>query len=413
MRRVLFVSRHYASDFHLKVGGVFQRMRLLLDAAARTADALDILFFVDQQIIETVGAGLAQDSLRRHWGIDANVRLAPRAEILRGSLCHRLRALVDYRAQDDYFRLSGPEQRAAVQANVRLDTDLVVGHRLYPGSSVVAALARRVPIVMDLDDIEHRSRARQLAVPSSQRVSPFARFELPALKRRELATLRACSTSFVCSQEDHAYLVEEGVANTTVIPNAMRFDGSLDRVNSADAATLFFIGTYGYQPNVDAAEYLIHQVFPLVLARRPDARLMIAGESAEKLPSFARKPSGVEFTGFVPDLAEIYRRATVVCCPILAGGGTRIKIIEAAAARKAIVSTTIGAEGLAFDDGAEILLRDTPSSFANACVALFDDRARATALGDAAYAKARSLYERGAIVERIARTFEAHARTPR
>ena len=410
MRRILFISRDYASDFGNKVSGMFQRMHLLLDAATKVADALDILFFVDQRMIETVGPEPARQSLRQHWGIDANVLLAPRAGMRHSPLIQTLVSLRDHRAQEDYFRLQGGEQRAAVGAAVRFDTDLIVAHQLPIGSMVVAASPKEVPIVMDLNDIEHRKRARQLALSSSHGLSRFAKLELPALKRGELATLKAFSTSFVCSDADHDYLTNEGVPNTTVIPNAMRFDDEVDESNASDPATLFFIGTYNYRPNLDAAEFLINEVFPLVRERRPEARLVIAGESSEKLPSFNGRPKGVEFAGFVSDLAEVYRRATVVCCPILAGGGTRIKIIEAAAARKAIVSTTVGAEGLALDDGSEILLRDTAASFAAACLELFDDRSRATALGNAAYVMARSQYERGAIVERIARAFENHAR---
>lgn len=409
MRRLLFVSRHYASDFSGKVGGVFQRMRMLLDAAAGVADEIDLLFFVDQKIIDDVGPQVAQRSLCEHWGLTVNVHLAPRANMRHGPLVQTLLAMTDFRAQGDYFRLNGPQQFDAVRRCVRTDTDLIVAHRLYTGSTVVGAHITGVPIVMDLDDIEHRNRARQLARPPQAGASRLGRFELPALKRGELATLRACRTSFVCSQVDHDYLAAEGIVNTTVVPNAMRF--AEDRVeNDAGPPTLFFIGAYGYAPNADAAEYLIGTVFPLVLAQRSDTRLLIVGEAVDKLPSHGRRPVQVEFTGFVPDLATVYRRATVVCCTILAGGGTRIKIIEAAAARKAIVSTTIGAEGLALTDGVEILLRDAPQAFADACVALLDDPAKAAALGAAAYTKARSLYERGAVVDRIARIFGANAR---
>lgn len=404
MRRLLFVSRHYASDFSQKVGGIFQRMRMLLDAAAASSDAIDILFFVDQRMIDEIGPLPAQASLEAHWGLTTCVHLAPRGAMQHGPLMQTLRALIDFRAQDDYFRLNGTAQFAAVRSHVMADTDLVVAHRLYVGSTVVGAGVAPVPIVMDLDDIEHRNRARQFARSMGVRNSRTGRFELKALKRGELATLRACRTSFVCSSIDRDYLATEGVTNTTVIPNAMRFPEPAVPVPT-EPATLFFIGTYGYPPNADAAEFLIGTVFPLVRAVRPEAILLIVGESFEKLPSYARQPPHVEFAGFVPDLAEVYRRATVVCCPILAGGGTRIKIIEAAAAGKAIVSTTVGAEGLALVDGTEILLRDTPEAFADACVALIDDAPRVAALGAAAFLKARSLYERSHVVDRIARAF--------
>ena len=406
LRRVLFVSRHYASDFGIRIGGVFQRMRMLLDAAQRSADAVDILFFVDQRVIDELGPSIAKKSLKTHWGIDARVHLAPRGTMRHGAIVQTLRAWFDYRAQDDYFRLNGPVQFDAVRRCVQDDTELVVAHRLYTGSTVIGARIA-VPVVMDLDDIEHRNRARQVALDGNR----SARLELPALKRGELATLRACTTSFVCSRLDHELLAKEGIANTTVIPNAMRFDDA-EVVPPPAVPALFFIGTYGYRPNVDAAEYLIHRVFPLVRARRPDARLLIAGESVDKLPSHARPPANVDFSGFVPDLADLYRRATIVCCPILAGGGTRIKIIEAAAARKPIVSTTVGAEGLALTNGKEILLRDSPQAFAEACVDLLDDPMRAAALGNAAFAEARRHYERDGIVASIARTFVTSAALP-
>ena len=90
----------------------------------------------------------------------------------------------------------------------------------------------------------------------------------------------------------------------------------------------------------------------------PDARLIVAGNKPERIPSFAQRPAGVEFTGFVSELEMLYRRAAIVCCPILSGGGTRIKILEAAAHGKAVVSTVVGAEGLELRDGVEIALRD-------------------------------------------------------
>ncbi len=410
MRRILFVTRHYASDFGIKVGGVFQRMRMLLDAAARSADALDLLFFVDQDIIDKVGPMAAQQSLQREWNLTTSVRLAPRAAMRHGPLLQTIRAALDFRAQEDYFRFNGPVQFAAVRANVDTTTDLIVAHRLYTGSTVVGSAIAGVPVVMDLDDIEHRNRDRQLRRLTGWS-SRLERLELPALKRGELATVTACATSLVCSHADQDYLASLGAGNTTLIPNAMRFpSGNPTVVDEAEPATLFFIGTYGYPPNADAAEYLIKRVFPLVRRSRPDARLVIAGESPEKLPSYGRPPAGVAFTGFVQSLDAVYRSATVVCCPILAGGGTRIKIIEAAAARKAIVSTTLGAEGLALENDHEILLRDSPETFAEACLQLFDDSARRMALGAAAFVKARSLYDRTGVVDRIAQTFADCAR---
>jgi len=406
--RVLLVSRHYASDFSTKVGGVFQRLRMLLDAAARSADVLDILFFVDQYMIDQVGPEVAQASLRDHWGITATVSLAPRATKRHGAMMQTLRGVLDFRAQEDFFRLNGDAQRAAVRAHLAADTALVIAHRLALGATATGPGAAAVPVVMDLDDIEHRNLARQLRRPPFAFDKRLRWLDVPALRHGELATIRATRTSLVCSQGDHDYLATLGVANTTVIPNVMSFPERPPHA-TGNGPVLFFIGAYGYPPNRDAAEFLIHEIFPRVLRRIPAARLLLAGEAIEKLPSHAHAPLQVEFAGFVPDLAEVYRRATVVCCPILAGGGTRIKIIEAAAAGKAVVSTTMGAEGLDFDDETEILRRDTPDAFAEACVALLTDPARTRAIGEAAFAKARRLYDRGQTVDRLVEVFVAAA----
>ena len=406
--RVLLVSRHYASDFGTKVGGVFQRLRMLIDAAARSADALDILFFVDQYMIDQVSPQVAQDSLRDHWGIAARVSLAARATKRYGATVQTLRGVLDFRAQEDYFRLNGAAQRAAIRAHLAADTALVVAHRLALGAAATGSGAVDVPVVMDLDDIEHRNLARQLRRPPFTFDQRLRWLDVPALRRGELATIRATRTSLVCSEVDHDYLAALGAHNTTVIPNAMRFPERPPVASSGDP-TLFFIGAYGYPPNLDAAEYLINAIFPRVLQKIPEARLLLAGEAIDKLPSRARAPAQVEFAGFVPDLAAVYRRATVVCCPILAGGGTRIKIIEAAAAGKAVVSTTIGAEGLDFADETEILRRDTPDAFADACVALLTDATRTRAIGEAAFAKARRLYDRRRTVDRLVEVFVAAA----
>ncbi|MGI9025283.1 MAG: glycosyltransferase family 4 protein [Burkholderiaceae bacterium] len=408
MRRILFVTRYYASDIDTKIGGVFQRMRMLLEAASKVSDALDVLFFVDQWVIDEIGPERSQQSLATHWGIEADVHLAPRAEKTHGRWANHLLSKVSIRYQEAYFKLGTAAQANAVMGRVRSDTDLIVGHRLDGTTPVVAAHPRNVPVVMDLDDIEHINLLRQLRrLPRS--LGNLMRYgELPALFFHEIALTRACTISFVCSENDRRYLAARGGGRVEVIPNSIRYFDEAPPDNAR--GTLFFIGTYGYPPNVDAAEFLIHDIFPRVLAKRPNARLLIAGEAIEKLPSYRNPPPSVECVGFLPDLHDGYRAAAVVCCPILAGGGTRIKIIEAAAHRKAVVSTVLGAEGLDFEDGLEIVLRDGAQKFADACVSLLDDPQRAAAIGEAAYRKAKLRYDRAVVVERIAENFRRAAK---
>jgi glycosyltransferase involved in cell wall biosynthesis len=170
---------------------------------------------------------------------------------------------------------------------------------------------------------------------------------------------------------------------------------------SAVEPTLLFIGNYVYPPNVEAADFLVREVWPRVQTRHPDARLLIAGSYTERIPALAGRPAGVEVLGFVDDLAGLYQRTRVVCCPIRVAGGTRVKIVEAAAFGKPVVSTTVGAEGLDFRDGEEILLRDDPEALAEACSRLLADPGFSERMGIAARAAVSRRYDRAATVARI------------
>ena len=170
---------------------------------------------------------------------------------------------------------------------------------------------------------------------------------------------------------------------------------------------MLFLGTYGYQPNCDAAERLIRHIWPPVRERVPEARLLIAGKGSERLASFKDAPPGVTFTGFVDDLDGLYAMSRVVACPLTAGGGTRLKLVEAASYGRPMVSTRVGAEGLDFEADREIVLRDDDAGFADACVHLLRDDAACDRLGRAARAKMQARYGMDEIAARVARIMTA------
>jgi glycosyltransferase involved in cell wall biosynthesis len=162
-----------------------------------------------------------------------------------------------------------------------------------------------------------------------------------------------------------------------------------------------FLGTYKHQPNIQAVELLLTRIWPRIIKANPSARLIVAGSWPENIAAFGSVGPEVEFTGFVDDLEELYRRSRVVCAPIRSGSGTRIKIIEAAAYGKPVVSTSIGAEGLVLRNDRELLIRDDPDAFADGCIALLEDNELCARLGSSARQAARKYYSRDAIVQRI------------
>lgn len=409
MRRILFVSCNYASDYGPMVWGTYIRMRMLLEAAARAADQVDLLLFAHRDQLRTAQPLEIAASLKQRWNVDVTVHLAARSRAAHGGALATLRSLVDVRYQQDYGDAGGVEQVRAVAAAMMPDTALVIAHRLDAALAVVAGVAGRVPIAVNFDDIEHVARARR-ANRSKPSIDTFLqRLGIGAIRRAERDVLKASQSALVCSREERAHLVALGVTTPiSVIHNAVPFPSPVER-RATTGKTIMFIGSYSYEPNVEAAEELINVIFPLILVRIPDARLLIAGTRSERLPSAGTTHPAVEILGFVEDVEEIYARADVACCAIRAGGGTRIKIIEAAAWSIPTVSTTLGAEGLDLVERSEIVLADSARDMADACVRLLEAPQEAEAMGAAARRKVASGYERGIVIEQLATSYRTTA----
>jgi glycosyltransferase involved in cell wall biosynthesis len=136
---------------------------------------------------------------------------------------------------------------------------------------------------------------------------------------------------------------------------------------------VMFVGAMDWEPNIDAVEYFSSEIWPAVLASVPGARFRIVGRNPDsRVRRLAAK--SIEVTGRVSSVISQLHEAAVMIVPLRIGGGTRLKIYEAMAAGKAVVSTTVGAEGLDVHPGRDIVLADAPSSFAQAIVKLFRDR---------------------------------------
>jgi polysaccharide biosynthesis protein PslH len=183
---------------------------------------------------------------------------------------------------------------------------------------------------------------------------------------RELPTVRACAP------------------NTPVaaVPNSVDLTYFAPSAERPDPHTVVFNGILTYRPNVDAVRYLIDDVWPLVRARFPDAKLTLIGRS-EGVDTRDMMAPGVELLGEVPDIRPYVHRAAVVAVPVRIGGGTRLKVVEGLAMEKPIVSTTLGCEGLAVRDREHLLIADDPASFAARIFDVFENPDGSAELGRA------------------------------
>lgn len=179
---------------------------------------------------------------------------------------------------------------------------------------------------------------------------------------------RALMTQWV--DQDRVSVVPTGVDLAEYRPDPNLCDAG------ASAPIITFVGAMDWEPNVDGVEYFCGDVWPAIRAEVPQARLRIVGRNPDRRVQKWASDSlagSIEVTGRVPSVVEHLRQSAVVIVPLRIGGGTRLKIYEAMATAKAIVSTTIGAEGLDVHHGRDIILADDPRSFAQAVIMLLRD----------------------------------------
>ena len=414
MTTALVVSRYFPFEPQ-RVHGLYQRLGTQVQALASVVDRVQCLFLVpaDQDYPPEV-LREHEERLRRLWSPALSIRLAAVVdEATPQGLWQRVgQGVFDFHKQAIARSISSTAAVRAVSAALDARPDIVLAHRLVSMSVLMAvarevpAKVRAVPLFFDLDDIEHVSLTRRLLRDPAWPAERLLLLQLPALLLAEIRAMRLAAATFVCSEHDQRYLAHFVPAERVrIVPNSVPFP-QLPAGDGSEPLALF-VGAMGYRPNAQAADTLVREIWPAVRTQVPAARLAIIGAGREHTASYRTADDSVMFPGFVDDLESWYRRARVVCCPIYHGGGTRVKIIEAAANAKAIVSTRLGAEGLNFADGSEIVLRETAPELAQAVAGLLADPAAALRLGQAALHQARRTYERSAVVAQLAAIFRA------
>lgn len=399
--RVLFISsNNFPKDWSVCLNGTRKRQQLLWEAIKEIAH-LDLLYYVPPDI-EISPEFLTQQEclLRQHLNTDLDLFLCAQQTYLKSLKKWQKHAygIFDFFSQYLYKGMSGLIQIQAFELCLERKPDVIFVQRLTSMPPVMLTHKSLPPIIFDLDDIEHVRFLRQLKQSHNLEQFLYA-LQLPVRLWGELKAIKLAKKTFVCSELDRRYLNNslrlqgiETIPNAVVIPEQKPL--TIEPI-------LLSLGSYCSGANVEAANFLIEQVLPKVQREIPEAKLIIAGEAPENIRSYGKNLTGVEFTGFVNDLDDLYRRSRIVCNAIFAGAGTRVKMVEAAAYAKPIVSTCIGAEGLEMTDGRDFLLRNNPNEFAQACILLLKDITLCTQLGSKAYEVAVRYYDRTSVTKLI------------
>ncbi len=190
----------------------------------------------------------------------------------------------------------------------------------------------------------------------------------------------------VSAADEEQMRTEFGLTQAAAVPTGVDVDYFRPRNTiPSDKHNIVFTGSMDWLPNEDAMQYFIRDVLPLIREAIPDLTLTIVGRNPyPSLVELSKRDKSIIVTGRVDDVRPYIERAAAYIVPIRIGGGTRLKIYEAMAMEKPVVSTTIGAEGLPVNDGQELLLADTPAAFAAAVVRLLTTPDFAHRLGEPA-----------------------------
>lgn len=170
----------------------------------------------------------------------------------------------------------------------------------------------------------------------------------------------------------------------TMIPIAVNTAQLLPVAREPGSQNILTLGTLHYPPNADGIRWFLNEVFPQVRAQVPDATLTIIGKNPPQdfQLAAAQQPGIVNVTGYVPELDPYMEKAAVMVVPVRAGGGMRVRILEAFARAMPVVTTTVGLEGISATLGRDVLVQDTEKDFANAVIQLLRDPQRQTEIAE-------------------------------
>jgi len=235
------------------------------------------------------------------------------------------------------------------------------------------------PRVLDLTDAISLNYERSREFEKERRLSLFSlaqKIERRRVMDYEARVLSRFDLNLIISPVDRDFLGRfADVQNVEIIGPGVDLDYFSFYRGDYDARQIIFVGKMSTFPNKDAALYFYESIFPLVLKRIPQARLVIAGiEPPPEILSLARDPR-VQVLGQVDDLRPHLHRSALSICPMRTGAGAKNKVLESLAAGTPVVSTTLGIEGIDLHHGKHVLLGDSPRDLADQVIRLIEDRA--------------------------------------
>lgn len=273
-------------------------------------------------------------------------------------------------------------RRSVFEVTREFKPDVAVCDFLSASLNFPAPLA--IPSVLFQHNVENALWERQAKHEGNPVKKAIFSLEAAKMRKYEKATVARFHHVVAVSENDRALMAKMTDAdNLTVVPTGVDVAAYRSEAGSGARDNVMFLGSMDWPANIDGVEYFCEQIWPKVLAAVPQAKFQVVGRNPPRRILRLANDS-VEIVGGVQSVMPFLREAPVFVVPLRVGGGTRLKIYEAMAAERAIVSTTVGAEGLDYRNGTDIVIADDPMVFANNVIELLKNPTRQRELGRAA-----------------------------
>jgi len=278
--------------------------------------------------------------------------------------------------------------------------DAIVCDFLFPAVNMPDLSA----CVLFQHNVEAMIWKRHAETQSSTLLRAYFGGQFDRMLRYEGEVCRAVKSIIAVSDVDTAAMRENyGVSRIAAVPTGVAVDYFAPEERPGPTTDLVFLGSMDWMPNIDGVQWFVNEILPLIRKKRPECSLAIVGRTPDAaIRQLARQDNRIQVTGTVPDVRPYLWGSAVSIVPLRIGGGTRLKIYEAMAAKIPVVSTTIGAEGLDVRNGENILIADSPAEFADHCLSLLEDESERRRVADTAFEMIASRYS----WEVVSREFE-------
>ncbi len=228
--------------------------------------------------------------------------------------------------------------------------------------------------ILDMHNVESEYLERFSEIEKNVFKKYYASLTAGKLKKYEVTNSKKFDICLAVSEKDlKTFQLFAQPKIMEVIPNGVNLSYFTPAGVEADPSTLLFLGKLDYRPNVDALVYFMEKIWPRLIEKIPEAKFVVVGKDLPENLRNSLKSRNVILKGYVEDIRKVLSGCAVMVVPLRYGGGTRIKILEAFAMGKPVVSTSLGCEGIEVHSGEEILIADTPESFADSVVEVLTD----------------------------------------